>query len=88
MNKAPKVNKLGDILQKYAILNAAVGLLESLILWFSTSIDYFFEAFSSFAEVLVASVAIYALGEIIQLLHGIYLNTEKKEVVADELPDL
>ena len=88
MKTTPKENKLARILKTYSILNATVGLLQSLFLWFSTSIDYFFEAFASFAEVLVASVAIYALGEIIQLLHGIYLNTCKEEVAPDELPDL
>ena len=88
MKTTPKENKLARILKTYSILNAAVGLLQSLIRWFSVSIDYFSEAFAPFAEVLVASVAIYALGEIIQLLYTISLNTAKEEVITDELPDL
>lgn len=88
MKTTPRENKLARILKTYSILNAAVGLLQSLIQWFSVSIDYFSEAFAPFAEVLVASVAIYALGEIIQLLHTISLNAAKEEVITDELPDL
>ena len=88
MKTTPKENKLARILKTYSILNAAVGLLQSLIQWFSVSIDYFSEAFAPFAEVLVASVAIYALGEIIQLLYTISLNTAKEDVITDELPDL
>ena len=86
MNTTPKENKLANILKKYSILNVSMGLVISVYLWLTEL--YFSEAFAQFAEYVVASVAIYALGEIIQLLHGIYLNTCKEEVSPDELPDL
>ena len=88
MKTTPRENKLARILKTYSILNAAVGLLQSLIQWFSVSIDYFSEACAPFAEVLVASVAIYALGEIIQLLQTLSVNAATEEVITDELPDL
>ena len=86
MKTTPKENKLARILKTYSILNATVGLVISVYLWITEL--YFSEAFAQFADYVVTSVAIYALGEIIQLLHGIYLNTCKEEVVPDELPDL
>lgn len=86
MKTTPKENKLANILKTYSFLNASVGLVWSIYLWITEL--YFSEAFAQFADYVVASVAIYALGEIIQLLYTISLNTAKEEVITGELPDL
>ncbi len=78
-------NIVAKVLQVYAYLNVAAGLilafqlnkeLGAMVAWFV------------FAAVLVASFFIFALGEIIDLLQNLKDNTNKTAEISDELPDL
>ena len=73
---APVKNTVASVLQVYAIINAICGLFLAL-----SMADYYSGAavFLLFAATLVASGFIYALGEVIKLLHEIKLNTRKTE---------
>ncbi len=71
----PVKNTVASVLQIYAIINAICGLFLALRM----ANDYYSGAavFLLFGAVLVASGFIYALGEVIKLLHEIKLNTRK-----------
>lgn len=73
----PAKNTVASVLQVYAIINAICGLFLALRM----ADDYYSGAagFLLFGTVLVASGFIYALGEVIKLLHEIKLNTRKTE---------
>ena len=72
-----KLLSFASVLQVYAIINAICGLFLALRM----ADDYYSGAvgFLLFGTVLVASGFIYALGEVIKLLHEIKLNTRKTE---------
>lgn len=85
MNPLKSDNVVARILQAYAYLNTAAGAvlalqlnkeLGAMVAWFI------------FAAVLVASFFIFALGEIIDLLQNVKDNTNGKQEIMDELPDL
>ena len=85
MNPLKFDNVIARILQVYAYLNAAAGAvlalqlnkeLGAIVAWFI------------FAAVLIASFFIFALGEIIDLLQNVKDNTNGKQEIMDELPDL
>lgn len=71
----PVKNTVASVLQIYAIINAIFGLFLALRM----ANDYYSGAavFLLFGAALVASGFIYALGEVIKLLHEIKLNTRK-----------
>ena len=71
----PVKNTVASALQVYAIINAICGLFLALRM----ANDYYsgVAVFLLFGAVLVASGFIYALGEVIKLLHEIKLNTRK-----------
>ncbi len=90
MNSMKSKNTVASILQMYAYLNAIGGIILALIL--AGSIEGM--AFIVFVITLIASFFIYALGEIIELLNAIKLNTmisdADKEKIQDiqELPEI
>lgn len=77
LNSSNEKNTVASVLQVYAIINAICGLFLALRM----ADDYYSGAavFLLFGTVLVASGFIYALGEVIKLLHEIKLNTRKTE---------
>lgn len=77
MNPSNEKNTVASVLQVYAIINAICGLFLALRM----ADDYYsgVAVFLLFGTVLVASGFIYALGEVIKLLHEIKLNTRKTE---------
>lgn len=77
MNPSNEKNTVASVLQVYAIINAICELFLALRM----ADDYYSGAagFLLFGTVLVASGFIYALGEVIKLLHEIKLNTRKTE---------
>lgn len=77
LNPSNEKNTVASVLQVYAIINAICGLFLALRM----ADDYYSGAavFLLFGTVLVASGFIYALGEVIKLLHEIKLNTRKTE---------
>ena len=87
MKTTPKVNKLAQILQIYGALNAAAGAGIAVMLWTSGELE-FAAAFAQFAETLVSSFLVIAVGEIIQLLYMIYLNTATEDHNTEELPEV
>lgn len=85
MNPLKSHNIVAKILQVYAYVNAAVGMLLTLSLvavWGAVAAAIFF------AISLVVNFLIFALGEIIDLLQTIKENTNGTQAVMDELPDL
>ena len=78
-------NIVAKILQVYAYVNAASGLILALALNEELGAVL---AWIMFALVLVASFLIYALGEIIDLLQNLKENTNGGREVSDELPEL
>lgn len=88
MNPLKSHNIVAKILQVYAYVNAAVGMLLTLSLaalvedWGAVVAAIFF------ASSLVVNFLIFALGEIIDLLQTIKENTNGTQAVMDELPDL
>ena len=85
MNPLKSHNIVAKILQVYAYVNAAVGMLLTLSLvedWGAVVAAIFF------ASSLVVNFLIFALGEIIDLLQTIKENTNGTRAVMDELPDL
>lgn len=85
MNPMKSNNIVAKILQVYAYVNAASGLILALALNEELGAVL---AWIMFALVLVASFLIYALGEIIDLLQNLKENTNGGREVSDELPEL
>lgn len=85
MNPLKSHNIVAKILQVYAYVNAAAGMILTLSLvedWGAVVAAIFF------ASSLVVNFLIFALGEIIDLLQTIKENTNGTRAVMDELPDL
>ena len=85
MNPLKSHNIVAKILQVYAYVNAAAGMILTLSLvavWGAVAAAIFF------AISLVVNFLIFALGEIIDLLQTIKENTNGTQAVRDELPDL
>ena len=85
MNPLKSHNIVAKILQVYAYVNAAAGMILTLSLvavWGAVAAAIFF------ASSLVVNFLIFALGEIIDLLQTIKENTNGTQAVMDELPDL
>lgn len=85
MNPLKSHNIVAKILQVYAYVNAAAGMILTLSLvavWGAVAAAIFF------AISLVVNFLIFALGEIIDLLQTIKENTNGTRAVMDELPDL
>lgn len=85
MNPMKSNNIVAKILQVYAYVNAASGLILALALNKELGAVL---AWIMFALVLVASFFIFALGEIIDLLQNLKENTNGGRAVSDELPEL
>jgi len=86
MNSVSPKNTVAVILHGYAWFNAFCGIIAILMAFADISGMLIVV---ELAAILVASFLVYALGEIIALLHEIKLNTAKSaEVLPDELPDL
>lgn len=85
MNPLKSHNIVAKILQVYAYVNGAAGMILTLSLvedWGAVAAAIFF------ASSLVVNFLIFALGEIIDLLQTIKENTNGTRAVMDELPDL
>lgn len=85
MNPLKSHNIVAKILQVYAYVNGAAGMILTLSLvedWGAVVAAIFF------ASSLVVNFLIFALGEIIDLLQTIKENTNGTQAVMDELPDL
>lgn len=85
MNPFKSNNIVAKILQVYAYVNAASGLILALAL--NKELGALL-AWIMFALTLVASFFIFALGEIIDLLQNLKENTNGGREVSDELPEL
>lgn len=86
MNPLKAQNIVAKILQVYACLNAAAWVILAIIIAGEVG---GIVAFLSFAAGVLVSFFIYALGEIIELLNQIKLNTTvKQQFVDDEFPEL
>ena len=85
MNPMKSNNIVAKILQVYAYVNAASGLILALALNKELGAVL---AWIMFALVLVASFLIFALGEIIDLLQNLKENTNGGRAASDELPEL
>ena len=85
MNPMKSNNIVAKILQVYAYVNAASGLILALALNEELGAVL---AWIMFALVLVASFLVFALGEIIDLLQNLKENTNGGRAVSDELPEL
>lgn len=85
MNPMKSNNIVAKILQVYAYVNAASGLILALALNKELGAVL---AWIMFALVLVASFLIFALGEIIDLLQNLKENTNGGREVSYELPEL
>lgn len=87
MNPLKSENIVAKILQVYAYLNAIAGVILAI---FAIGELGGIVAILVFSVVLVASFFIFALGEIIDLLHQIKSNTKGNvaDTYNDELPDL
>lgn len=88
MNPLKSNNIVARILQVYAYLNTAAGVIVALLLGQELGELGTVVAIYLFAAVLVASFLIFALGEIIDLLQTLKENTNGTRAVMDELPDL
>lgn len=85
MNPLKSNNIVAKILQVYAYVNAASGLILALALNEELGAVV---AWVVFVLTLVASFFIFALGEIIDLLQNLKENTNERQEVIGELPDL
>ena len=85
MNPMKSNNIVAKILQVYAYVNAASGLILALALNEELGAVL---AWIMFALVLVASFLVFALGEIIDLLQNLKENTNGGRAVSDEIPEL
>ena len=88
MNPLKSNNIVARILQVYAYLNTAAGVIVALLLGKELGELGTVVAIYLFAAGLVASILIFALGEIIDLLQTLKENTNGTRAVMDELPDL
>lgn len=87
MNPLKSHNIVAKILQVYAYVNGAAGIVLTLL--FNKELELGAVAVSIIlAAVLVVNFFIFALGEIIDLLQTIKENTNGTRAVMDELPDL
>ena len=87
MNPLKSHNIVAKILQVYAYVNGAAGIVLTLLL--NKELRLGAVAVSIIlAAVLVVNFFIFALGEIIDLLQTLKENTRKKVEISDELPDL
>ena len=85
MNPMKSNNIVAKILQVYAYVNGAVGIILALLLVEDLGA---LVAAIVFASVLVVNFLIFALGEIIDLLQNLKENTNGGREVNDELPEL
>ena len=85
MNPLKSNNIVVKILQVYAYVNGAVGIILALLLVEDLGA---LVAAIVFASVLVVNFLIFALGEIIDLLQNLKENTNGGREVSDELPEL
>ena len=85
MNPLKSNNIVAKILQVYAYVNGAVGIILALLLVEELGA---LVAAIVFASVLVVNFLIFALGEIIDLLQNLKENTNGGREVSDELPEL
>lgn len=88
MNPLKSHNIVAKILQVYAYVNAAAGMILTLSLVALVEDWGAVVAVIFFASSLVVNFLIFALGEIIDLLQTIKENTNGTQAVMDELPDL
>lgn len=65
-------NKVASILKGYAIVNAVAGVILGCVIGYEVDAGVGFVVAAACA---IVSFGIYALGEIIQLLHDIKMNT-------------
>ena len=87
MNPLKSHNIVAKVLQVYAYVNGAAGIV--LILLLNKELRLGAVAVSIIlAAVLVVNFFIFALGEIIDLLQTLKENTRKRVEISDELPDL
>lgn len=87
MNPLKSHNIVAKILQVYAYVNGAAGIVLTLLL--NKELELGAVAVSIIlAAVLVVNFFIFALGEIIDLLQALKENTNGTRAVMDELPDL
>ena len=87
MNPLKSHNIVAKVLQVYAYVNGAAGIVLTLLL--NKELRLGAVAVSIIlAAVLVVNFFIFALGEIIDLLQTLKENTRKKAEISDELPDL
>ncbi len=83
-------NTVAQVLKVYAVINFIVCIILSIVIGKNIDIDeigiYFF------AVSLVTNFAIFAFGEVVQLLHDIKINTSNhataSSTTSDELPEL
>ena len=84
------VNKVAQILKVYSAINLAVCIILAIYLDKNINIEGVGICFFAISQVI--SFAIFAFGEVIQLLHDIKINTGNKNVSytakTDELPEL
>lgn len=85
MNPLKSNNIVAKILQVYAYVNGAVGIILALLLVEDLGA---LVAAIVFASVLVVNFLIFALGEIIDLLQNLKENTNGGREANDELPEL
>ena len=78
-------NTVAQILKIYAIINFFCCLILSIVIGDKVNINgigiYFF------AASLVTNFIIFAIGEVVQLLHDIKINTQKPPTNATDKPD-
>ncbi len=87
MNPLKSHNIVAKVLQVYAYVNGAAGIVLTLLL--NKELRLGAVAVSIIlAAVLVVNFFIFALGEIIDLLQTLKENTRKQVEISDELPDL
>lgn len=87
MNPLKSHNIVAKVLQVYAYVNGAAGIVLTLLL--NKELRLGAVAVSIIlAAVLVVNFFIFALGEIIDLLQTLKENTRKRVEISDELPDL
>ena len=87
MNYTSPKNGVASGLKVYAVLNALAGIVLAIV-WAIDDVNTMIISIE-LAAILVASMLIYALGEIVDLLHAIKINTERSaDPIPDELPDL
>ena len=78
-------NKVGTVLQGYAIANALVGL----IVWFYLiSEESGIIGFMLFLAALVSGMLIFGFGEALHILQSIRQNTKRENTIDNSLPPL